>query len=132
MIEKWCVRFKTRHPDGDKVDGVVTHVKPSFIVLREEWDFEFDGVVVLPKKVITSCRDGKYDRCSNQILRRNGAMKKLHSPRWLESCETLPAIVAALMRRDIWPAVEILANQDTDSAFYIGPITSVDDDRFFL
>ena len=52
MREQWSLRFKTKHPDGDNYDGVVTHVKPGFIVLREERDFEFDGLIVLPKRFI--------------------------------------------------------------------------------
>src|SRR5258705_4383198 len=87
--EQWCLRFKTRHPDGDNFDGVVTHIKKGFIVLNQEEAFEFDGVVILPKRVITGSRDDKHEQCGNRILRENGAIKKCRSPRWLDSCETL-------------------------------------------
>ncbi len=33
--KRWCLRFKTVHPDSDDFDGVVTHVKQGFVVLRE-------------------------------------------------------------------------------------------------
>lgn len=132
MAGQWSLRFKTRHPEGDNYDGVVTHVKRDFIVLCEEIDFEFDGVVVLAKKFIKGCRDGRYERCCNEILRENGAIKKCRSPRWLDACDTLPQLIAQIMRRDIWPGVEIMFNEGSESAFYIGPITRADDDRFFL
>lgn len=126
------MRFKTKHPDGDGYDGVITHIKPDFIVLREKESFEFDGVVIFPKKFIASYRDGKYDRCTNQILRENGAIKKLKTPRWLDSCETIPQVLATMMQRDIWPAVEIIFNEGRDSDFYLGRITRLDDAQFSI
>ena len=68
LAEQWLMRFKTKHPDGDNYDGVITHIKPAFVVLREEKDFELDGIIILPKRVIKGVRDGRYDRCCNQIL----------------------------------------------------------------
>ncbi|MCI0491253.1 MAG: hypothetical protein L0229_32075 [Blastocatellia bacterium] len=132
LDEQWSLRFKTRHPDGDAYDGVVTHIKPGFIVLLEEADFEFDGFVILPKKYIKGFRDGKYERCCNQILRENGAIKKIRPPRWLDSCETIPQVLTTLMQRGVWPGVETIFNQGKKSAFYLGPITRVTDKRFFL
>ena len=41
------MRFKTKHPDGDSYAGIVTHIKPGFIVLREEEGFELDGMVLV-------------------------------------------------------------------------------------
>ncbi|HEX8127910.1 MAG TPA: hypothetical protein VF527_02335 [Pyrinomonadaceae bacterium] len=126
------MRFKTRHPDGNSFDGVIAHLKHSFVVLREEREFEFDGVVILAKKFVKGFRDGKYERCANQILRENGAIKKLRVPRWLDSCETIPQALATMMRRDIWPAVEIVYNEGRDSAFYLGVITGVEDEQFSI
>ena len=132
LAEQWCMRFKTTHPDGDNYDGVITHIKPRFIVLREERDFEFDGVIILTKRFIQGVRDGRYERCSNQILRQNGAMKKLRSPGWLDSCETIPHVYTSMMKRNMWPGVEIIFNDGAESAFYLGPITRITDDSFFL
>ena len=129
---KWCLRFKTKHPDGDNYDGIVTHVKPNFIVMREEADFELDGVIILPKRSIKGFRDDKYDECCNQILRHNGALKKLRPVRWLNSCGTIPQVISAMMRRGIWPGIETLAERDEDWAFYIGPITGVGGEQFSL
>jgi hypothetical protein len=132
LDEKWCLRFKTRHPDGDNYDGVVTQINREFIVLREEDDFEFDGITILPKKSIKGCRDGKYEQCCNEILRENGAIRKCDSPRWLNGCETLPEVIRELKRRDIWPGVETIFAGNSKTAFYIGPITRAADDCFYL
>jgi len=132
LNEQWRMRFKTKHPDGDNFDGVITHIKPNFIVLREEEAFEFDGIIILSKKFIVGFRDGKYEQCANQILRENGAIKKLRVPRWLDSCETIPQALATMMRRDIWPGVEVIFNEGHDSAFYLGPITRIDDEQFSI
>jgi hypothetical protein len=116
------VRFRMRHPDGDNYDGVVAQIKPGFIVLSEERDFEFDGTLILAKKFIKGCRDGKHERCENEILRENSALRKCRSPRWLDRCETLFDVATQLMKRDIWPGVEIIFDKNTAriSAAYAG------------
>ena len=130
--ERWCLRLKTVHPDGDTYDGVVTDIKRGLIVLREERDFEFDGLVVLPKKVIKGYRDGRFETCCNAILRNNGQIKRVRSPRWLAACDTVPQIIAALKRQDIWPGIELIVGDGNDAAFYLGPIVRVRKDGFSL
>lgn len=49
LNERWCMRFKTNHPDSDEFDGVITHIAPKFIVLYEVREFEFDGIVDVKK-----------------------------------------------------------------------------------
>jgi hypothetical protein len=122
LDEKWCLRFKTRHPDGDNCDGIVTQIKSTFIVLREEADFDFDGIIILPKKVIKGYRDGEYELCQNEILRENNTLRKACSPKWLTACVTLPEVIRELQKRDVWPGVEIISNRNAETAFYIGPI----------
>ncbi len=132
LTEKWCLRFKTKHPRGDNYDGVVLLNQPSFIVLQEERELEFDGVVILPKKIIKGCRDGKFERCSNEIIRQNGAIKKLRLPLWMIACQTIPQVLIELMDRGIWPGIEHLDDEKTSTAFYLGPITGTGDTGFWL
>lgn len=132
LAEKWSVRFRTKHPDGDHYDGVVTHIKPTFVVLREMIDFEFGGVIILPRRAVKSVRDGKFESCRNRILHHNGAIRKMRVPRWLDACETIPQVLSALMRRDIWPSIETVFDQGTRSAFYVGPITEVTVDECLI
>src|SRR5947209_666173 len=120
LEEQWCLRFRTHHPDNNAYDGIVTHIKRGFVVLRQEEAFEFDGVIILPRKSIKGYRDNEYDACCNDILRERGTLKKARSPRWLDSCDTLPEVVSQLKRRDIWPGVETLYNENQKSAFYVG------------
>ena len=131
---KWSLRFRTVHPDGDNYDGVVTHVKRSFIVLREMRNFDFDGVVILPKKVLKGYRDAKFEECCNRILRQNGNIKKARTPKWLDNCNSLVDILKQLHKRGIWPAIEILfqADDKADSDFYIGPITRIEENVFWI
>jgi len=132
LEQKWALRFKTIHPDGDDCDGVVTHIKSDFIVIKEVGDFEFDGVVILPKQVVKGYRDNKYDNCRNEILRQNGQIGKLKTPKWLDNRGSIVDVLSAIQKRDIWPAVEMLHNEGKTSALYIGPIEGVYEDSFYL
>lgn len=132
LTEKWCLRFKTIHPRGDNYDGIVLLNQPSFIVVQEMQDFEFDGTIILPKKVIKGFRDGKFDSCSNEIIRQNGAINKLKIPSWMSSCSTVPQVLIELMDREIWPIIVHLNDEKTSTAFYIGPITGTDETGFWL
>lgn len=125
LKQKWCIRFETLHPDEDAYDGVVIYNKPDFIALFEEEDFEFDGVVIIPKKFIKKIRDGKYDKCCNEILRQNKEIEKVFSPEWIESCDNLHQIISSLKQNDIWAAIEIVFDNQTKSALYLGPITHI-------
>ena len=90
LDERWCVRVQTDHPDGDACDGVVLALHDELVVLREEDDFEFDGVVLLPRHCVRAVRDGAYERASNAILRHNGALARLAgTPPWLLAASTL-------------------------------------------
>ena len=130
--ERWCLRFTTIHPDGDAYQGVVTDIKQSFIVLSDEQDFEFTGSLIFPKKVIKGYRDGEFEKCCNAILRNNGQIKYARLPRWLATCDSIPQIIEKFQSKDIWPGIEVLFNDNTDSAFYIGPIDRLVDNGFFL
>jgi hypothetical protein len=132
LTQQWSMRFETLHPDSDNYDGVIMNIKPDFIILCEQTYFDFDGINILFKQFIKRVRDGKYDKCCNEILRYNGAIKKLRVPKWLTDCETIQQIFNVAKRRDIWLGIEIVFNEGTNSAFYIGPITDVCDDYFSI
>ena len=131
LDEKWCMRFKTRHPEGDKYDGVVLHLTKEFVVLGAECDFEFDGIHVFRRSAIKGYRDNKFDACCNQILSDNGQSKLFQVPSWLSTFETFHQLASMLAERDIWPAVEAVF-ADGGSALYIGPITEIKKNHFFL
>jgi len=132
LDRRWCVRLKTRHPDGDRIDGVVIRLTKTLVMLHEVDDFEFDGFVVMPKRFVAGVRDGKLEVCGNAILRENGALQSCRSPGWLETCDTLFDVFAAMRRRDVWPIVETIAKSGKRTEFHIGPITAIHDEHFHL
>lgn len=121
LNEKWMIRIKTSHPDKDAYDGIVVSDKSEFIVINQERDLEFDGIVFLQKKDIVKIRDGKYEKCANKIIRQNGEIEKLSAPDWIAECDTIKDVIKTLKSKDIWPAVEIIDNEKSGS-FYLGPI----------
>ena len=131
---KWSLRFNTHHPDGDNFYGIVTHIQKHFIILREHDNFTFNGTVVLAKKVIKGYRDGKYDKCANEILHHSGNIKDAKSPRWLGNCTSLKQILEKLQKKDIWPAIEIIfmKGRKTKTDLYIGKITRIKNDSFWI
>jgi len=122
LKDKWVTRFITNHPDEDNYDGVVMSISKSFIVIKEAKDFEFDGTVILPKKTIRGYRDSKFEQCYNSILRKNGQFKNLKTPDWMTNCTSIRDIIHELMRHNVWPGIEVLLDEEKESAFYIGPI----------
>ena len=134
--KKWLLRFKTSHPEGDHYSGVVTDIKRTFIVLRELRELEFDGILVLPKKVLKGCRDSKYEACHNRILRHSGSINKAKSYDWnpLIDINTLYDVVQKIRRNNIWPSVEILFEIDgkLETDFYIGPIIKIERYGFWI
>jgi hypothetical protein len=130
LEQRWSLRFKTTHPEGDNIDGVVTHNKRKFVVIREERDFRFDGVLVVAKKCLSGFRDAQLEKCHNAILHHTNEIKNAKSPRWLDKCENIHDVLVELKQRSIWPGIEII--YDDDSVFYLGPIEQVHDDSVDL
>src|SRR5207249_11238859 len=131
LNKQWVLRFSTIHPDGDHYDGVVTAIKPDFIVVCEETCWELDGVHILPKRVIADVRDGKFEACTNRIVLGNNALSQLVMPEWLDACKCLTDVLQSMQRQEIWPAVESLWDHDRKNGFSIGPITKVGKHSFW-
>ena len=123
------MRFRTRHPDGDNYDGVVIHIARDFIVLREERDLEFDGMVLLRKSALRGVRNARFEACTNDILHEARTSNRVQAPKWVTKCTTVEAFLVALMKRSIWPGIEMLFG-DGSTAFYLGPVKSVSADGF--
>ena len=102
--------------------------------MRELDDLDFDGVVILPKRVINGCRDGKIEKCTNRILQFSGNIKKARMPKWLYHCKSLPEVLGQLMKKQIWPSVEIIYDLDgkIETDFFIGPVAQIENDEFWI
>lgn len=131
LRKKWYIKINTKHPDGDAYCGIVLTETRTFVVIAEYSEIEYDGIAVIPKKYIKSVRDGKNEKCLNEILRFNGQIKKAKAPKWLMSCETVQSIIAELMKRDIWPSVEMISEDGKNSAMYLGAIVGHDNETLF-
>jgi len=108
LENRWVTRLETYLPGGEAYDGVVTQSHRHIVAMRELRDFNFDGVIILPKKIVTGFRDGEFEECTNAIVRESGEIRKAKSPRWLDSCSSIKAVLHSLHARNIWPAVESL------------------------
>lgn len=132
LENKWVTRFKTIHPDGDNCDGVVLAVKRSFLVIKEATDFEFDGTIILPKRVVRGYRDSEFEQCYNDVIRSNGQIKNIAIPDWLHKCSSVPEVLDQLKSHDMWPGVETLFDEGKGSAFYLGPILETREHSFSI
>ncbi len=94
-------------------------------------NFEFDGIQVFPLCAIKGYRDNKFERCINQILTDNNQIKRFRAPGWVKTCVGFRELASRLYKHDIWPAVEVIF-EDDESAFYIGPVCEVEDDNFSI
>lgn len=128
----WSMRFKTIHPEGDTYDGVITHNKRNHVVLCVVNDFEFDGFMIFPKRMIKGYRDSRFELCSNRIMTQNGTIGSIQYLDWLDGCASIVEVLKELKEHDIWLAVEILIDKGRDSAFYLGPIIEISEKDFSI
>lgn len=124
LESKWCLRLKTTWPDSEFHDGVVTHNRRRFLILREMDDLAFDGVTILPKRHIVGYRDGGIEECTNAILRASGALEEPHPFPWLDGVHTFPELFYELKEREFWPGV-LMADEENDWTYLcIGPVVA--------
>ena len=123
MRSKRFIQIRTIHPDGDAYEGIVLHFGRSLVVMHEVRDLFFDGILVFPKRAIKRARNGKFEKCANDIIRHSGQISALSGAKWIKSLGSIQDAVNALRSRGVWPAIETV--RDGESALYLGPITSV-------
>lgn len=121
LNEQRCMRFKTFGVEVEEWDGVVVHIGNDFVAIFEEYGFELDGLLIFPKRVLKGYRDNRFDRCSNEILRENGQIKKAVAPIWLANSSGMVDVLQYCYRKDTWPAIDI------GSTLYLGPLVEVNE-----
>jgi hypothetical protein len=132
LENKWVIRLKTVHPDGDSYDGIVMANKRLFLVIKEVREFEFDGTMILPKNVIRGYRDSDFEKCHNAVIRDNDQINKAEVPAWCHDCGSLREVFEYFKNHDIWPGVETLLDDGKTAAFCLGPITETSKRSFSL
>jgi len=103
--------------------GILLQNERLFITVQQIASFEFDGIVVIPKKWVKSVRNGKYERCLNAILREVVYVKGLSVGEPFKGLNSIREIVTRLRKENIWPAIEVLYKQE--ASLYVGPITDI-------
>jgi len=131
LTAKYCIRFATNHPDGDEYDGIVIHKTNTLVFISVVDDFEVDGMLVLPRKRIAKVRDSEYEECENRIIRGNSEIRKVKTPKWLNNIKTMKDYIKYLLKRKIWPIVEMI-DSDNNNSLYIGPLISAGNTSFTI
>jgi hypothetical protein len=124
------IRLHYQNESDEDYDGIVLHATNKIVVLACAKDFEFDGYQVLLRDRIQGYRNSKFEKCHTQILSQNKQLNKLRVPKWVSNIDDTDSVIKGMTKYGIWPAIESVHN--SESAFYIGPITSVSEDRFTL
>lgn len=124
MSERGVAVFSTVESHCWQYAGIVAHLTTSLVVFREQAKLEFNGVQVWPRRSVADCRRGECERTQDAILRQL-RIKPPPLPRWLAAASTLVDVFRELERRDIWPVVESL-KEDDGTALYIGKIVAVE------
>ena len=134
LKKKWLVRLKTKHSDGRGVyDGVVLKETKDFVVLCANYDFEWNGIVILAKKFISGFRDGKFEKTFNAVLNHNGQISKVSLPKWIVKCETFEDVFKNCLKRKVWPCVEILFKErKLKSDFFVGRVINGNENQVFF
>lgn len=125
LYEKWCMRFKISVAEVEEWDGIVVHIGRDFVAISQEYDFEVDGLMIFPKRVLKGYRDDRFERCFNEILRENGQIKKAVAPKWLTNCTRLVDALQYCYHKDIWPAIDIVYEEK--GLLYLGPLVDVNE-----
>jgi len=119
----WLIRLKTKHPDSDEFDGIVLHYNNTNLVFCLYDNFEFESIMILPRKWISGYRDSEFEICTNEIIRFNKQIENIPGLGWLKEVNSIRDILIKIKEQNIWPIIEAI--HDDDSALYIGPITNV-------
>jgi len=119
--------FRTIPPDDGRYDGIVFRVTRTLFMFREVNDLAVQGVQIWPKRSVAFHRRGKFERTIDAIIAHR-KMRVPAPPRWLAKVETLADLFRELQKRDVWPVVEMLKEDDT--ALYLGPVVGVGPDWF--
>jgi len=122
------VRLITNHPDGDVYDGYVLACNREMVLLQNEDDFVFDGIIAFPLRSIKRIRTGALEKVRNEICVQFGLRKKINKSLWLLKVNNLQQIIDECGRRNIWPTIE--AKTKGATGLYIGPITRANQSEF--
>ena len=102
------------------------HNGSSIVLIREFKDLSADGIIGLPKKSLAGIRDGAFELCENEILRRSGEIGSAKPVKWLAEINTVEELLHGLSKRKVWPGIEQVKRRGP--ALFVGPIFHLEKD----
>jgi len=79
---KKLVTIERKKLDPNRLYGVIVAQSPTLTLLQYEYDFQFDGFVVLRTKDITLCTSSESNDYCERLMRREGLWQTV--PRWVK------------------------------------------------
>jgi hypothetical protein len=113
------VTLERKKVDPHRMYGVVVAESDELLLLQQEYDFEFDGYVVVRKKDISRLERTEGNKYGEKLMRKEGLWKK--PPAKLKK---LPLASWKTLLEQFVGKVVILENERKDQ-FYIGPIVDI-------
>lgn len=129
LRSKKYVRFILHH-ENEIYDGFVLLCNKDMVLIQEDRDFFSDGIIALPIRSIKRLRIGPIEKLRGKIVKQYGILKKIKKSFWLLKTKNIEQIIRECRLRKIWPIVEAL--KKGESALFIGPITEVGKNEFYL
>ncbi len=110
------VTIERKKLDPNRHHGVIVAQSPKLLLLHHEYDFQFDGYVVMRTKDITLCTSSESGDHGERLMRREGLWERV--PQWVKelSIGGWPELVADLVGK------VVIFEDEVRESFYIGPL----------
>jgi hypothetical protein len=110
------VTIERKKIEGHRIYGVIVAQSANLTLLHQEFDFQFDGYMVIRNRDITLCESSESNDYSRRLMKREGLWKA--TPRWVRNLplESWSELIAGFIGK-----VVIIEDEKSED-FSIGPI----------
>lgn len=110
------VTIERKKLDPEPYHGVVVARTPALILVHREYDFQFDGYLVLRTKDVSRCDSSDSNDYSQRLMRREGLWEAI--PRWVKhlSIGSWSELIGDLIGK------VVILEDEVRGYFHIGPI----------
>ena len=110
------VTIERKKLDPNRCYGVIVKQSPVLTLLHYEYDFQFDGYMVIRTKDMTLCDSSESNDYCARLMRREGLWEPV--PRWVKklSIGSLPELLTDLVGK------VVILEDEVKQDFYIGPL----------
>ena len=111
--------IERRRIDANRLYGLVVSESDTLLLMQREYDFAFDGYVVVRKRDVTKAYSSKGNAYCQKLMRKEGLWRV--APKWVRSLplNSWEALFGALTGK-----VVVLENERSGD-FWIGPVIEV-------